>query len=698
MSTLIKKLRVDTMVWAVPVGAVIGAILALMLTTVMPKTYTASTVLFIGSPAAGDSAGAYQGDLFSQQRAGTYAQLFSGDDLAVKVNDDLSLGLTPTELASKVTAAAVEKTVLLQLDVVDSSPGRAADIANAYAANFAQFVGQLENPTGGGQPSSLVTVITAAEAPAAPTSPSSTTNLAAGVVLGGALAAGIVWLRRRFDKHVRTPEALAESVGAPVLGILPADSSRSRSMLTLPQDSTDSYTESARKLRTTVQFVDASKQKESLLVAGIGDGSASREVAANLALLLTETGRTVVLVDADLRDPVLHDYVGASPGAGLTDVLTGALMVEDAVVTVADGRLSFLAAGTAGHTPGEDIASNLMRTVLAELARTYDHVVISASDALEFADAAVMSHDVDGTVLVVRRGASTAQDIDAATRAVRSTGGRLYGAVLVDRPGRAGGRPRRVVAASPAPVSTSDHRVNVERDDARRDLYTAAPSVDAAVDRGSSYRDSDADARPDTRRRTDFGDDGQRRDSFRTSDYRQDDHGRQYDVDLSGELDTDPFPVVTASDSDGGWAPAAPVRRHVPARPFPRATLSAPVRVADKSVDEGKPAASVDDAVEGDTVEKAEKADASAENRVVLSKSGTSTSSEPTVEPAPAVGEDSPAEDEDSDAADVSDEAADTTAIAIPHRQPPRRPAGRTAQSQKDASFVASGRVRGRAR
>ncbi|MDQ1203273.1 polysaccharide biosynthesis tyrosine autokinase [Rhodococcus sp. SORGH_AS_0303] len=660
MSTLIKKLRVNTLVWAVPLGAVVGAILALMLTATMPKSYTASTVLFIGSPAAGDSAGAYQGDLFSQQRAGTYAQLFTGDDLAVKVNDDLSLGLTPSELASKVTAAAVEKTVLLQVDVVDGSPTRAADIANAYASNFAQFVGQLENPTGGGQPSSLVTVITAAEAPAAPTSPSSTTNLAAGVVAGGALAGAVVWLRRRLDKRVRSVDALSEAAGAPVLGRLPADSARGSTLISLPENSTDGYTESARKLRTTVQFVDADKQKESLVVTGVGDSAASREVAATLALLLTETGRTVVLVDADLREASLHRYVGAPDAAvGLTDVLAGAIMVEDAVTTVAGGRLSFLAAGSASSTPGEDIAANLMRTVLAELARTYDHVVVAAAAADAYADAAVLSHDVDGTVVVVREGASTAAQVSTAARALRSTGGTLYGTVLVAKTGSSA----TTVSNAPTRVAPSHTSIPEQSPVAvsrtRRTEVDHHTPADRVLGRDDVVRD-------DVRRSAD-GVARERRDDDRwVSDHDRFSANRKVEDAI-----TDPFPAVTAEEAGAvpsamEWAPAAPVRRHVPSRPFPRAALPAASEA---------PAPRSADVVDKDVVST------SGEQDVDVSASSSDEAPSDTLGDGP---------DDTRDESGSEDET--TTTRQITRRGAPR---SRAANGQPVA---ASGRARGRSR
>ena len=101
--------------WPVGVGAVLGIAAGLALALSTPTSYTATSTLFLGAPVSADSAGAYSGDLFSQQRASTYSQLANSRDLAVKVIDDLALPMTPDELSAKVTAGQVPKTVLVQV-------------------------------------------------------------------------------------------------------------------------------------------------------------------------------------------------------------------------------------------------------------------------------------------------------------------------------------------------------------------------------------------------------------------------------------------------------------------------------------------------------------------------------------------------------------------------------------------------------
>ena len=107
--------------------------------------YTVSTELFLRAPDVKTSAGAYQGDLFSRQRAQTYVKMFDSDELAQMVIDKLGLTVTPQQLVPQVSASTVKNTVLMIVSVTDSNPQHAANIANGYGAVLGTFVAKLEN-------------------------------------------------------------------------------------------------------------------------------------------------------------------------------------------------------------------------------------------------------------------------------------------------------------------------------------------------------------------------------------------------------------------------------------------------------------------------------------------------------------------------------------------------------------------------
>ncbi|NKX87510.1 YveK family protein [Nocardia coubleae] len=186
--------------WPSVAGVVLGCTAAVGMLVSSPTVFTATTTLFIGSPVSADSAGAYAGDLFGQQRAVSYAHLFTSDDLATKVIDDLSLELTPAELIAQVSARQLPKTVLLEVNATDPAAQRAADIANAYAANFAAYVARLETPAVGNQSVAKISVVRTATAPVAPSSPGAPMYLGGGLVLGAMLGGLAQWA---LSRHAR---------------------------------------------------------------------------------------------------------------------------------------------------------------------------------------------------------------------------------------------------------------------------------------------------------------------------------------------------------------------------------------------------------------------------------------------------------------------------------------------------------------
>lgn len=457
MRNLINLVFRHQSVWILVGCLLLGGVGGWVLAKVTPATYTSTTQLFIGSPAAGDSAGLYQGDLFSQQRAATYAQLFGGDDLATKVIDDLSLDTTPAELTKQVSATAVDRTVLLDVTVTADSAQGAADIANAYAANFARYVGQLENPEGGSAPNTQVSVVRRAEAPEAPTSPSVGLNVGGGAVLGLVIGGLIVWLRRRFDTTVHDVDNAADLVDAAGLGLLPADPDREVSLLRLPQQASTPYAEALRKLRTTIQFTDPQHPLRRMVIVGADEGDGAHAVAAHLALMFGEVGRRVVLVDADMRTAPLNVYLPATAGdadaaRGLSDVLHGTASIEDVVVPLADGRFDLLPAGSATSGPAEDIASPAMSRLIADLHARYAYVILLGAAAAEYTDAAVLAVNTDGVILVARAGSTDDAALTEAGVAVRSAGARLLGVLLTSGLRAKVAKQPRVVQRTPLPA------------------------------------------------------------------------------------------------------------------------------------------------------------------------------------------------------------------------------------------------------
>ncbi|MGC0362826.1 succinoglycan biosynthesis transport protein ExoP [Rhodococcus sp. 27YEA15] len=430
MNALGNARRILARGWAILVFGVLGLAIGVLISMAGQASYTSTTVLFIGSPVSADSAGAYQGDLFSQQRAATYAQLFSSNDLAVKVVDDLNLPMSPHELATHVSAAAVEKTVLLQVSVSDSTAERAADIANAYAKNFAQYVGQLEKPNGGGQPNMSVQVVTEANPADATGGSSLVTTALMGTVGGIVVGAGVMMLLRRLDRSVKSAAMMTAVVDGPILATVPVSPSRGSRALQLPGEGSTPYAESVRKLRTAIEFADSTAPLRSVLITSPRYTEPAGLLAVDLAVVMSEAGRRVVVVDGDSRSPSLDSYLGVKPGEGLSDVLAGSATLESVLTEVPGRSLTVVTAGSKRFDFGDVVASPETQKLFIRLREQFDYLIVTGPPLAIYSDSAVIGAAVDAVVLVSSLGVSTTEDVEMSVSLLRSAGANLFGTVL----------------------------------------------------------------------------------------------------------------------------------------------------------------------------------------------------------------------------------------------------------------------------
>jgi exopolysaccharide/PEP-CTERM locus tyrosine autokinase len=182
--------------------------------------------------------------------------------------------------------------------------------------------------------------------------------------------------------------------------------------------------EEYRKLKEAlVKRTRGEEFRNLLMVSSPGSGDGKSITAINLAASLAqEYDHTVLLVDADLRGPSCHRYLGHEPRAGLSDCLVDGLDPGEALINTGIGRLSFLPAGKSIPNPGEVFASNMMKNLVREMKERYPerYVIIDTPPVLPFAETRSLSHHVDGILLVVREEKTSVDEMEAAVTALGS--------------------------------------------------------------------------------------------------------------------------------------------------------------------------------------------------------------------------------------------------------------------------------------
>jgi capsular polysaccharide biosynthesis protein len=208
--------------WPIFLACLVAAVGVIVYCASADKKYTASTELFLRAPDVKTSASAYQGDLFSRQRAQSYINMFHSDELAQMVIDKLGLTVTPQQLVSQVSATAVKGTVLMVVSVTDSNPQHAANIANGYGGVLGGYIAKLENVANDPNVAPLIQVVTKANPASATASgyPIWMVMFAAGTV-ALLVATGFVWFLERFDTKVRSRRQAEEITGCDIIGKLP---------------------------------------------------------------------------------------------------------------------------------------------------------------------------------------------------------------------------------------------------------------------------------------------------------------------------------------------------------------------------------------------------------------------------------------------------------------------------------------------
>ena len=381
-------------------------------------------------------------DAFAARRAALEAELTANEQQYQTANEQL-LALTGKP-AGTLTAAE-------QAEV-----SRLTGLVAEYVTTRSNLLRTLDTIRQGaaGAANNLV-LVDPATVPGEPIFPRIPLNVALGLVAGLALAAGLAWLLAQLDDRLRTPAAAHAALGLPVLSSVPR--TPVPPILAPPQTAA---AEAYRFLRTNIDFSNVDAPPRLLLVVETTGAGQAAGVAANLAAATAASGRRVLLVEADLRAPVVSGMFGQPGTSGLTNLLLDGRAPLPPPAARDVPNLWVLPGGPVPPNPADVLGSQRMAALLQTLRAGYDQVVVVAPPVPLWPDALALASQADGVVLVVdaptaRRGG--AQD---AVAALRQVGGRVLGVVLarVRPPGRLAAPPVGLAEAGapravPAPAA-----------------------------------------------------------------------------------------------------------------------------------------------------------------------------------------------------------------------------------------------------
>lgn len=415
--------------WLPVVAAIIGGAAALTASLVQTPLYTSYTQMFVGASQSTNPLDALQGSQFSQQQVTSYAQLVGGEEVASRIADRLDLDLSPEDVAGMISAAAQTETVIIDVTVTDTSPERAQQVAAALGEEFPAYVAELETPEDGGPAPVKVTVTDRPEVPAVPSSPDTLRNVALGLLAGLLVGVALAIVRAWMDRTVTDPEEAAQLASAPVIGVILRDETISKTH-TIEESGSARVAEDYRQLRTNLQFLNVDDPPQVIMVSSALPSEGKTTAVINLGLALADAGRSVTIVEADLRRPKVTRYLGMVGGTGLTNILTGSADVEDVLQRYGDGDLRVIAAGPTPPNPGELLSSSQMFSLLEQLREKNEFVLVDAPPLLPVADSTGLAVYMDGVLLSVRYGSTRKEQLEQAAARLQGVGAKTLGVIL----------------------------------------------------------------------------------------------------------------------------------------------------------------------------------------------------------------------------------------------------------------------------
>lgn len=484
--------------WLIVAGVVLAAGTAFVASRVQTPVYQATTDLLINeAPSEGTSD--YTAILTSERLARTYAQMLVNRPVLQETLNRLEMRVGVQELEAlkdAIDVQLVRDTQLITVSVEDTSPIRAAEIANTlvevfaaqnedmqasrYAASKESLSQELEQlsgliqeteakiealgspPTNGAraeqdqleanlaqyresytnllqsyetlrvaeaQTVSNVVQVEPATPPITPVRPRTMMNTLLAAIVGGMIAVGVIFLIEYLDTSIKTPEQVMAAFELPMLGLIGRLEEENG-----PHAATDPrspITEAFRKLRSNIEFSAVGRPIHTLLVTSPGPGEGKSTVATNLAVVMAQGGKQVVLLDADMRKPRVHHLMNVTNRVGLSDLFVRTPLTFDGTVRKwRTEKLALITSGGLPPNPAELLGSERMADILGELSERADVVVIDTPPMSAVTDAVLLAARVDAVLLVLEPGSTPMGAAEQSLDQLKLAGANVIGFVM----------------------------------------------------------------------------------------------------------------------------------------------------------------------------------------------------------------------------------------------------------------------------
>lgn len=287
--------------------------------------------------------------------------------------------------------------------------------------------------------SSTLVEIDPAQPPDTPMRPRTMINTVLAAVAGGMIAVGIIFLIERLDDTIKAPEQILEETNLATLGVIAViKGDDPPSCLITASSPATPIAEAYHVLRTNLGFTANKGTRGAILITSSLPGEGKSTTAANLAVVLAQTGQRVILVDANLRHPIQHQVFEVANRQGLaTAILDNQHAIEDYLQPTKIANLAILTSGPLPPNPAEFLDSPRLAETLAALGQRADLIILDTPPVLNAADVSILAPLVGGCLLIVEVNRTPRAALVQTVEQLQKANARIMGTVMNRlKPGR----------------------------------------------------------------------------------------------------------------------------------------------------------------------------------------------------------------------------------------------------------------------
>ncbi len=282
-----------------------------------------------------------------------------------------------------------------------------------------------------------VAIVERAQVPGGRFKPSLSSNLLKGFILGLVLGLVLAFVLEFLDDTIKTPQDVEQRLKLAVLGIIPKIARQSPAQAM--EDPRSAFAEAYRSVRTALQFSTSKGVPKSLLITSSGPGDGKSTTALTLARNFASLGKRVLLIEGDLRNPSLKRSMGIQSDVGLSNLLSGAATISEAVVNTDDPLLDVILSGPLPPNPTELLSGSKLMSLLSVAGEHYGQIIIDGPPILGLADAPILSNAAGGTLMVVHSGKTKIHDAQVSMKRLQAAHAHLLGSLLTHYDSRTAG-------------------------------------------------------------------------------------------------------------------------------------------------------------------------------------------------------------------------------------------------------------------